>query len=80
MSCIEVGVNTLTVWIWKEKVAPYMQLLHFAFGLGFFSISYIIILQKDFLHFLQLQLLQMLREKMKKKHLKYLIGQWLYSC
>lgn len=41
MSCIEVGVNTLTVWIWKEKVAPYMQLLHFAFGLGYFSIQYI---------------------------------------
>jgi len=34
MSWIEVGVNTLTVWIWKEKVGPYMQLLHFAYGMG----------------------------------------------
>jgi len=34
MSWVEVGVNTLTVWIWKDKVSPYMQLLHFAFGLG----------------------------------------------
>lgn len=34
MSWIEVGVNTLTLWIWKDKVAPYMQLLHFAFGAG----------------------------------------------
>lgn len=34
MSWIEVGVNTLLVWVWKEEVAPYMQLLHFAFGAG----------------------------------------------
>jgi len=37
MSWIEVGVNTLTVWIWKDKVSPFMQLLHFAFGLGLSS-------------------------------------------
>ncbi len=30
----KVGVNTMVLWIWKEKVGPYMQLLHFAFGLG----------------------------------------------
>eukprot|EP01114_Cavostelium_apophysatum_P022298 TRINITY_DN8020_c0_g1_i1.p1 TRINITY_DN8020_c0_g1~~TRINITY_DN8020_c0_g1_i1.p1 ORF type:complete len:507 (-),score=89.36 TRINITY_DN8020_c0_g1_i1:1200-2720(-) len=34
MSWIEVGVNTLTVWVWKERVAPYMQLIHFGFGCG----------------------------------------------
>jgi predicted MFS family arabinose efflux permease len=34
MSPIEVGVNTLTIWIWKEDVGPYMQLLHFAYGAG----------------------------------------------
>jgi len=34
MSWIEVGVNTLAIWIWKEKVGPYMQILHFAFGAG----------------------------------------------
>jgi len=34
MSWIEVGVNTMALWLWKEKVGPYMQLLHFAFGAG----------------------------------------------
>eukprot|EP01114_Cavostelium_apophysatum_P005537 TRINITY_DN1672_c0_g1_i2.p1 TRINITY_DN1672_c0_g1~~TRINITY_DN1672_c0_g1_i2.p1 ORF type:complete len:553 (-),score=92.88 TRINITY_DN1672_c0_g1_i2:23-1681(-) len=34
MSWVEVGVNTLTLWLWKDKVGPYMQLLHFAFGFG----------------------------------------------
>lgn len=34
MSWIEVGVNTLAIWIWKEEVGPYMQFLHFAFGAG----------------------------------------------
>jgi len=34
MSWLEVGVNTLALWIWKEQVGPYMQFLHFAFGAG----------------------------------------------
>jgi len=34
MSWLEVGVNTLALWIWKEEVGPYMQFLHFAFGAG----------------------------------------------
>jgi len=46
MSWVEVGVNTLTVWIWKEKVSPYMQLLHFAFGLGLSSFPIIAALSK----------------------------------
>ena len=29
-----IGVNTMALWLWKEKVGPYIQLLHFAFGAG----------------------------------------------
>eukprot|EP01096_Ripella_sp_DP13-Kostka_P014217 TRINITY_DN6350_c0_g1_i1.p1 TRINITY_DN6350_c0_g1~~TRINITY_DN6350_c0_g1_i1.p1 ORF type:complete len:549 (-),score=178.47 TRINITY_DN6350_c0_g1_i1:24-1670(-) len=31
---IDVGGNTLVVWIWDQKVAPWMQFIHFGFGLG----------------------------------------------
>ncbi|EAL64935.1 hypothetical protein DDB_G0284943 [Dictyostelium discoideum AX4] len=33
---IDSSLNTLIVWVWKEKVNPFMQLLHFSFGLGAF--------------------------------------------
>ncbi len=33
---IDVGVNTLLVWVHRRKVAPYMNGLHFVFGVGAF--------------------------------------------
>ncbi|KAF2070437.1 hypothetical protein CYY_008248 [Polysphondylium violaceum] len=33
---IDCGLNTMIVWVWKEKVNPFMQLLHFSFGVGAF--------------------------------------------
>ncbi|EGC31173.1 hypothetical protein DICPUDRAFT_40304 [Dictyostelium purpureum] len=33
---IDSGLNTLIVWVWKDKVNPFMQLLHFSFGIGAF--------------------------------------------
>ncbi len=41
---IDVGGNTLLVWVHKDKVAPYMNAMHFFFGVGAF-ISPIIIAQ-----------------------------------
>jgi len=34
MSFIDVGGNTLILYIWKDKVGPYLQALHFSFGIG----------------------------------------------
>lgn len=31
---VEVGGNTLLVWVYREKVGPWMSGLHFAFGIG----------------------------------------------
>ena len=31
---LDVGTNTLIVWLYREKVGPYMNGLHFFFGLG----------------------------------------------
>jgi len=31
---VEVGGNTLLVWVYREKVGPWMNALHFAFGIG----------------------------------------------
>jgi len=33
---IDCGLNTMVVWVWKDKVNPFMQLLHFSFGVGAF--------------------------------------------
>src|SRR5262249_20452098 len=33
---LDVGGNTLLVWLHREKVAPFMNALHFFFGLGAF--------------------------------------------
>ena len=41
---LDVGGNTLLVWGYREKVAPYMNALHFFFGVGAF-ISPIIVAQ-----------------------------------
>lgn len=41
---VDVGGNTLIVWVHRAKVSPYMNALHFCFGLGAF-ISPIIIAQ-----------------------------------
>ncbi|EFA74959.1 hypothetical protein PPL_11993 [Heterostelium album PN500] len=30
----DAGLNTMIVWIWKKSVNPFMQLLHFSFGIG----------------------------------------------
>jgi FHS family Na+ dependent glucose MFS transporter 1 len=43
-SIVDVGTNTLLTWIYKDKVSPYMNSLHFFFGLGAF-ISPIIVAQ-----------------------------------
>lgn len=39
---IDVGGNTLLVWVHREKVSPYMNGLHFFFGLGAFLAPIII--------------------------------------
>ena len=31
---VEVGGNTLLVWVYRERVGPWMNALHFAFGIG----------------------------------------------
>ncbi len=31
---IEVGSNTLLVWLYRDRVGPYMNALHFCFGIG----------------------------------------------
>lgn len=41
---LDVGVNTLIVWVHGRKVSPYMNALHFFFGLGAF-VSPIIVAQ-----------------------------------
>lgn len=41
---LDVGGNTLLVWVYREQVAPYMNALHFFFGVGAF-ISPIIVAQ-----------------------------------
>lgn len=33
---LDAGCNTLLVWVYKEKVAPWMNALHFFFGVGAF--------------------------------------------
>jgi FHS family Na+ dependent glucose MFS transporter 1 len=33
---LDAGCNTLLVWVYKEKVAPFMNALHFFFGVGAF--------------------------------------------
>lgn len=33
---LDVGGNTLLVWVYREQVAPYMNALHFFFGVGAF--------------------------------------------
>jgi FHS family Na+ dependent glucose MFS transporter 1 len=33
---LDVGGNTLLVWVYRERVAPYMNALHFFFGVGAF--------------------------------------------
>ena len=43
-STVDVGGNTLLLWLYQEKVTPYMNGLHFFFGVGAF-ISPIIIAQ-----------------------------------
>ncbi|MDQ1301543.1 MAG: transporter [Chloroflexota bacterium] len=41
---LDVGGNTLLVWVYREQVAPYMNALHFFFGVGAF-ISPLIVAQ-----------------------------------
>jgi FHS family Na+ dependent glucose MFS transporter 1 len=43
-SVLDVGTNTLLVWAYKDNVGPFMNGLHFAFGLGAF-LSPIIVAQ-----------------------------------
>ncbi|KYR01026.1 hypothetical protein DLAC_02112 [Tieghemostelium lacteum] len=33
---LDSGLNAMIVWVWKESVNPFMQLLHFSFGVGAF--------------------------------------------
>jgi FHS family Na+ dependent glucose MFS transporter 1 len=42
--CVDIGGNTLLVWVYGRDVGPYMNALHFFFGLGAF-ISPIIVAQ-----------------------------------
>lgn len=35
-SIVDIGGNTLLVWLHREKVPPYMNALHFSFGVGAF--------------------------------------------
>ncbi len=41
-SIIDSGTNTLLVWLHREKVAPFMNGLHFAFGVGAFLMPIVI--------------------------------------
>ena len=41
-STLDVGTNTLLVWVHREKVPPYMNGLHFAFGAGAFLLPIIV--------------------------------------
>jgi FHS family glucose/mannose:H+ symporter-like MFS transporter len=41
-SFLDVGANTLLVWLHREKVGPFMSALHFFFGLGAFLAPVII--------------------------------------
>ena len=41
-STLDVGANTLLVWVHRERVAPYMNGLHFAFGIGAFLLPIIV--------------------------------------
>jgi FHS family Na+ dependent glucose MFS transporter 1 len=34
LGVIDVGGNTLLVWLYRERVAPYMNVLHLSFGVG----------------------------------------------
>lgn len=49
---IDVGANMLIVWIYREKVGPYMNGLHFCFGVGAFIapivLAQVIIITNDF--------------------------------
>jgi fucose permease len=36
LGCVDVGSNTLLVWMFRERVPPYMNTLHLAFGVGAF--------------------------------------------
>lgn len=39
---IDVGSNTLIVWVFEKKVGPYLSGLHFAFGVGAFAAPLIV--------------------------------------
>ena len=41
-STIDTGANTLLVWVHREKVGPFMNGLHFAFGVGAFLVPIIV--------------------------------------
>ena len=41
-STLDVGANTLLVWVHREKVPPFMNGLHFAFGVGAFLLPIIV--------------------------------------
>ena len=41
-STLDVGANTLLVWVHREKVPPFMNGLHFAFGIGAFLLPIIV--------------------------------------
>jgi len=34
--CIDCAANVILVWVWRDQVNPYMQGLHFSFGVGGF--------------------------------------------
>jgi hypothetical protein len=34
LAWVDVGCNTLLFSVWREEVGPYMQFLHFCFGVG----------------------------------------------
>ncbi len=41
-SLVDAGTNTLLVWLHRDKVAPFMNGLHFAFGVGAFLMPIVI--------------------------------------
>ncbi|MEZ4605435.1 MAG: MFS transporter [Deinococcales bacterium] len=41
-SVVDIGGNTLLIWLHREKVGPFMNGLHFSFGIGAFLIPLII--------------------------------------
>ncbi len=42
LAWVDVGCNTLLFSVWREEVGPYMQFLHFCFGVGTFPLSYLL--------------------------------------